>query len=66
MWWASENPVHGRTNNPYDAYRIVGGSSGGEGCLNVSTINNQDFKSHLIIIGYFNLYYRLQLELLLE
>ena len=45
MWWASENPVHGRTNNPYDAYRIVGGSSGGEGCLNVSTINNQDFKS---------------------
>ncbi|CAO1412679.1 unnamed protein product [Diamesa tonsa] len=36
MWWASENPVHGRTNNPYDTYRIVGGSSGGEGCLNAA------------------------------
>lgn len=40
MWWASENPVHGRTNNPYDTYRIVGGSSGGEGCLNVSKIKS--------------------------
>lgn len=27
------NTVHGRTRNPYDDNRIVGGSSGGEGCL---------------------------------
>ncbi|XP_017783410.1 PREDICTED: fatty-acid amide hydrolase 2 [Nicrophorus vespilloides] len=33
MWWESNNPVHGRTNNPYDSNRIVGGSSGGEGCI---------------------------------
>ncbi|XP_071455197.1 fatty-acid amide hydrolase 2 [Hetaerina americana] len=33
MWWESHNTVHGRTNNPYDSNRIVGGSSGGEGCL---------------------------------
>lgn len=31
MWWESVNCVHGRTGNPYDANRIVGGSSGGEG-----------------------------------
>lgn len=31
--WESSNPVHGRTKNPYDTNRIVGGSSGGEGCL---------------------------------
>lgn len=30
MWWDSNNPVHGRTNNPYDLSRIPGGSSGGE------------------------------------
>lgn len=33
MWWESINPVHGRTNNPYDTHRIVGGSSGGEGTI---------------------------------
>ncbi|XP_050299123.1 fatty-acid amide hydrolase 2 [Anthonomus grandis grandis] len=32
MWWESANNIHGRTNNPYDVSRIVGGSSGGEGC----------------------------------
>ncbi|ERL84449.1 hypothetical protein D910_01881 [Dendroctonus ponderosae] len=32
MWWESANNIHGRTNNPYDTTRIVGGSSGGEGC----------------------------------
>jgi fatty acid amide hydrolase 2 len=31
MWWESDNRVYGRTNNPYDTARIVGGSSGGEG-----------------------------------
>ncbi|XP_074864102.1 fatty-acid amide hydrolase 2 isoform X2 [Carettochelys insculpta] len=32
MWYESSNNVYGRTNNPYDLQRIVGGSSGGEGC----------------------------------
>ncbi|HEU0129435.1 MAG TPA: amidase [Mycobacteriales bacterium] len=31
MWFESDNRVYGRTNNPYDTSRIVGGSSGGEG-----------------------------------
>ncbi|MBN8611032.1 MAG: amidase [Deltaproteobacteria bacterium] len=31
MWMESENRVYGRTNNPYDDTRGVGGSSGGEG-----------------------------------
>lgn len=30
MWWESDNPVYGRTNNPYDTRRTPGGSSGGE------------------------------------
>ncbi|XP_055854926.1 fatty-acid amide hydrolase 2-B [Episyrphus balteatus] len=33
MWWESSNTLHGRTRNPYDTNRIVGGSSGGEGCI---------------------------------
>lgn len=36
MWWESANHVHGRTNNPYNTSRIVGGSSGGEGCAQAS------------------------------
>lgn len=32
-WWESSNCVYGRTRNPYDTTRIVGGSSGGEGCI---------------------------------
>jgi fatty acid amide hydrolase 2 len=31
MWMESSNRVYGRTNNPYDTSRTVGGSSGGEG-----------------------------------
>jgi fatty acid amide hydrolase 2 len=31
MWLESNNQVYGRSNNPYDPTRIVGGSSGGEG-----------------------------------
>lgn len=31
MWVESKNRVYGRSNNPYDPSRIVGGSSGGEG-----------------------------------
>jgi len=33
MWMESDNRVYGRTNNPYDTGRIVGGSSGGEGAI---------------------------------
>ena len=30
MWWESSNTIYGRTSNPYNTNRIVGGSSGGE------------------------------------
>ncbi|MBX2987259.1 MAG: amidase [Bdellovibrionaceae bacterium] len=33
FWFECENPVYGRTNNPYDPRRTCGGSSGGEGAL---------------------------------
>jgi fatty acid amide hydrolase 2 len=33
MWMESNNRVYGRTNNPYDPTRMVGGSSGGEGAI---------------------------------
>lgn len=33
MWMESNNRVYGRTNNPYNAAHIVGGSSGGEGAI---------------------------------
>ncbi|RUS90697.1 hypothetical protein EGW08_001501 [Elysia chlorotica] len=33
MWFESSNYVYGCTNNAYDNTRIVGGSSGGEGCV---------------------------------
>lgn len=33
MWMESNNYVYGRTNNPYDPSRIVGGSSGGEAAI---------------------------------
>lgn len=33
MWMETHNRLYGRTNNPYDTGRIVGGSSGGEGAI---------------------------------
>ncbi len=33
MWMESNNRVYGRSNNPYDPRRTVGGSSGGEGAI---------------------------------
>lgn len=33
MWMESDNPVYGRTNNPYDVRCTPGGSSGGEGAI---------------------------------
>ncbi len=38
MWIESNNRVYGRSNNPYDRSRIVGGSSGGEGAAVGSAI----------------------------
>ncbi|MFO0592233.1 MAG: amidase [Polyangiaceae bacterium] len=33
MWMESNNKVYGRSHNPYDPRRTVGGSSGGEGAI---------------------------------
>ncbi|XP_073495751.1 fatty-acid amide hydrolase 2 isoform X2 [Phyllobates terribilis] len=33
MWYESSNNIYGRTRNPYNPQHIVGGSSGGEGCI---------------------------------
>ncbi|OXU26780.1 hypothetical protein TSAR_006488 [Trichomalopsis sarcophagae] len=33
MWWESTNCIYGTSRNPYNTRHIVGGSSGGEGCL---------------------------------
>jgi fatty acid amide hydrolase 2 len=33
MWMETDNQIHGRTNNPHDLKRIVGGSSGGEAAV---------------------------------
>jgi fatty acid amide hydrolase 2 len=33
FWYETDNLVWGRTNNPYDVTRTVGGSSGGEGAI---------------------------------
>ncbi|XP_015600482.1 fatty-acid amide hydrolase 2 [Cephus cinctus] len=33
MWWESSNCIYGTSRNPYNTRHIVGGSSGGEGCI---------------------------------
>ncbi|XP_066597182.1 fatty-acid amide hydrolase 2-like [Prorops nasuta] len=33
MWWDCSNCLYGTTKNPYNTRHIVGGSSGGEGCI---------------------------------
>ncbi|XP_054007170.1 fatty-acid amide hydrolase 2 [Hylaeus anthracinus] len=33
MWWETSNCIYGTTKNPYNTRHIVGGSSGGEGCI---------------------------------
>jgi fatty acid amide hydrolase 2 len=37
LWIESDNPVYGRTNNPYDESRTAGGSSGGEAAVVATT-----------------------------
>ncbi|XP_066259735.1 fatty-acid amide hydrolase 2 [Euwallacea similis] len=58
MWWESANNVHGRTNNPYDTSRIVGGSSGGEGCAQASAASafgiGSDIGGSIRMPAYFN------------
>ena len=53
MWWESNNNVYGRSRNPYDTRRTVGGSSGGEVILitvNFNQINYPilNFRSHQV------------------
>lgn len=56
--WDSANPVHGRTSNPYDTNRIVGGSSGGEGCIQAASGSafgiGSDIGGSIRIPAYFN------------
>lgn len=33
MWCETNNPLYGRTNNPYDVTRTAGGACGGEGSI---------------------------------
>lgn len=58
MWWESVNCVHGRTNNPYDTNRIVGGSSGGEGSIQGSAASpfgvGSDIGGSIRMPAYFN------------
>lgn len=49
MWWESANNVHGRSNNPYDVNRIVGGSSGGEGCAQAAACSA--FGNNLVFVN---------------
>lgn len=68
MWWESANNVHGRSNNPYDVNRIVGGSSGGEGCAQASACSAFG-KSYILRIVCFltfprdNIFFELRNEL---
>lgn len=58
MWWESANKVHGRTRNPYDTSRIVGGSSGGEGCAQACAASafgiGSDIGGSIRMPAYFN------------
>ncbi|CAH4030027.1 unnamed protein product [Pieris brassicae] len=58
MWWETYNTIYGRTNNPYDTARMVGGSSGGEGALQAAGGSmfgiGSDIGGSIRMPGYFN------------
>lgn len=58
MWWESYNTVHGRTYNPYNTNHIVGGSSGGEGCVQAAAASGfgvgSDIGGSIRIPAFFN------------
>lgn len=58
MWWESYNTVHGRTYNPYNTNHIVGGSSGGEGCVQAAAASGfgvgSDIGGSIRIPSFFN------------
>jgi hypothetical protein len=49
MWWESLNNVYGRSRNPYDTNRTVGGSSGGE----VNDVKNTNRRINLVRLHLF-------------
>lgn len=58
MWWETHNHIHGRTNNAYNTTRIVGGSSGGEGCAQSAACSvfgiGSDIGGSIRMPAYFN------------
>jgi len=58
LWWESNNNVYGRSRNPYDTNRIVGGSSGGEGATLSSAASplgiGSDIGGSIRMPAYFN------------
>ncbi|XP_055631714.1 fatty-acid amide hydrolase 2 [Toxorhynchites rutilus septentrionalis] len=58
MWWESVNTIHGRSRNPYDTNRIVGGSSGGEGAIQAAAASafglGSDIGGSIRIPAFFN------------
>ncbi|KAI5642150.1 amidase domain-containing protein [Phthorimaea operculella] len=56
MWWETHNHIYGRTNNPYNTTRIVGGSSGGEGCMQAAagSVFGIDIGGSIRMPAYFN------------
>jgi len=58
LWWESNNNVYGRSKNPYDIHRIVGGSSGGEAatlCAAASPLGiGSDIGGSIRMPAYFN------------
>ncbi|KAK1133825.1 hypothetical protein K0M31_011612 [Melipona bicolor] len=58
MWWETSNCLYGTTKNPYNTRHIVGGSSGGEGCIQAAAGSplgiGSDIGGSIRIPSYFN------------